>query len=746
MKLRGRESWACIVAAFFPAVAAFGQAPTPAPPGPELLGFELAPVDGRPGGWQSFPPGTVFVDERDKHTGKQSLRLERTAASGGEFSTIISGMPIDFGGTTVELRGWLRREGDGVPSLWLRQDSADAPLAFVDMSSAPQVGNAWQRYSISFPLNADARALVFGVRLVGQGKSWADDLELLVDGKPVAEAPRAKRATTVLEQDQQFTAGSGIAPGALTTAQLDALFLAGKVWGFLKYHHPVVTRGQKHWDFELLRKLPAILAARGKDDVHRLLVGWIDSLGAVEACKACASLDPKDLHLSPHVEWIKERKWLGDDLSLRLQSVLKNRVPGQQYFVSLAPGVGNPVFRNEPAYPAIKFPDSGFQILAIFRFWNMVEYWAPYRTLIDEDWDAVLRDTLGRAARPLDASAFERELMRLVARTDDGHANLVDMPPVQAPVGDCQLPVSLRFREGKFVVKALVAEDAAAGPFRVGDVLTTLDGRPVTEIAHQVRDLYGASNEAARMYGIARNLTRGPCGAVRVGVQRSAESELEAQRVAMKTLRFDAGSRNDRPGDTFQMLSPEVAYLKLSSIKVADVAGYVGKAATAKSLIVDIRNYPSEFVVFALGSLLVDEPAPFAIFTIADLSNPGAFHFGPRMTLPPAQPHFPGRVMILVDESSISQAEYTTMALRASPRARIVGTQTAGADGNVSPIELPGGFRTRISGIGVFYPDRAPTQQVGVKLDVVCPNTVAGLRDGRDETLDCALRELSKSP
>ena len=41
---------------------------------------------------------------------------------------------------------------------------------------------------------------------------------------------------------------------------------------------------------------------------------------------------------------------------------------------------------------------------------------------------------------------------------------------------------------------------------------------------------------------------------------------------------------------------------------------------------------------------------------------------------------------------------------------------------------------------------RTPTQQVGVKLDVECPNTIAGLREGRDETLDCALRELSKNP
>jgi hypothetical protein len=39
---------------------------------------------------------------------------------------------------------------------------------------------------------------------------------------------------------------------------------------------------------------------------------------------------------------------------------------------------------------------------------------------------------------------------------------------------------------------------------------------------------------------------------------------------------------------------------------------------------------------------------------------------------------------------------------------------TSGADGNASPFSLPGGFGTMISGIGVFYPDKAPTQRVGI--------------------------------
>ena len=72
----------------------------------------------------------------------------------------------------------------------------------------------------------------------------------------------------------------------------------------------------------------------------------------------------------------------------------------------------------------------------------------------------------------------------------------------------------------------------------------------------------------------------------------------------------------------------------------------------------------------------------------------------------------------------------------------IVGSTTAGADGNVSQIPLPGGLSTMISGIGVFYPDHRPTQRIGIVPDVEAKPTLAGIRAGRDEVLETAIRRI----
>jgi C-terminal processing protease CtpA/Prc len=76
------------------------------------------------------------------------------------------------------------------------------------------------------------------------------------------------------------------------------------------------------------------------------------------------------------------------------------------------------------------------------------------------------------------------------------------------------------------------------------------------------------------------------------------------------------------------------------------------------------------------------------------------------------------------------------------PEAFVVGGMTAGADGNVSEVPLPGDLRSLISGIGVFYPDKRPTQRVGIIPDVEAQPTIAGIRAGRDEVLETGIRQI----
>ena len=102
-----------------------------------------------------------------------------------------------------------------------------------------------------------------------------------------------------------------------------------------------------------------------------------------------------------------------------------------------------------------------------------------------------------------------------------------------------------------------------------------------------------------------------------------------------------------------------------------------------------------------------------------NLNNPGEFNFDRSKKLGSNKKSaYQGKVVLLVDERTQSQAEFTAMGFQAAPNTTVIGSTTAGADGNYSRIILPGGLATGISGIGVFYPDGSPTQRIGIVPDI----------------------------
>jgi hypothetical protein len=698
----------------------------------------LARWNGRPSG----PVSTLHLDSTVVHGGRYAVRIERDAASDGNFSSVALRVPVDFAAHTVELRGWLKLDGvTSLAALWQRQDGDRRMLQFDEMQNARLTGTRdWQEFSSTLTLSPRARSITFGALMSGQGRLWVDDLRILVDGRPLAEAPVQLPAP--LAVDHAFDHGSGIHARPLSAVQVENLALLAKTWGFLKYHHPAVIHGAVRWDEELFRELPALLAAPDRASARAELSGWITRLGPVPAgAEPVAS--PQGRPVEPPLAWLSDRSVLGDTLSAQLLEIYARRgAVSDQAYVSVVPGVGNPDFSSEAAYADADVPDAGYRLLALFRFWNIVQYWSPYREVAGEDWDQVLREYIPRLFAAASRDDYERVMGRLIATLNDSHAMLANAMAARPPFGGRRVPVRLRFLGDTLVVDGWL--HPALGPasgLRIGDVIRSIDGAPVDSLVAAWQPYYPASNEAARRRDIAAAITRGGGETVTLGILRGGRSQsLVVSRAPGGSL--SPGLTHDRDGETFQRLSDDVAYLKLSSVKAADCGDYLRRAAGARCLIIDIRNYPSEFVALTLGQHLVAWPTPFARFIHGDLSNPGSFAWTDSESLTPVAPRFAGRVAMLVDETTQSQAEFTAMAFRAAPGALVVGSTTAGADGNVSTIPLPGGLVGKITGTGVFHPDRSPTQRIGIVPDLVVRPTVAGLGAGRDEVMEAAVQRV----
>jgi C-terminal processing protease CtpA/Prc len=575
---------------------------------------------------------------------------------------------------------------------------------------------------------------------------WLLAITLLLNTLPGwSQAPTpAPKIQYKADQDTALRRGSGLVLENLSQQQIDNLAVLGRVWGFVKYYHPAVARGDYNLDAELLRVLPKVLASKDPGARSKVLSAWVTSLGPVPACRSCREPAAKTVRLLPDLAWLSDQNQLGPALSQQLVYLRQNRTQQDHYYVRPAPGIGNPLFQHEEAYASPATPDDGLRLLALFRYWNMIDYYFPYRYAIGEDWQRVLPEFIPQFVAARTPEQYRLVVLALTARIHDSHAAIFDDKLLEESKGNYQAPLRLRFVEGQATVVGYYAATlGAATTLLPGDVLVQVDGQPVTDIVKARLPLTSASNEPTQLRNVARDLLRGPTPQVALVVRRAGrEFPVTVGRVPIGQLNrgIDYYGTADLNASAWKLLPGNIGYLSLATLHAAEMPDIMAKAQVTKGLVIDLRGYP-EFLVYQLGRYFLKKPTAFARLSGMDSGYPGVLRIGPPQYIQASPgPVYPGKVVILVNEITQSLAEYTTMALRTAPGATVVGSTTAGADGNVSYIVLPGNIRTAISGLGVYYPDGRETQRVGIVPDVEVKLTIKGISEGRDEVLEKAVQ------
>jgi carboxyl-terminal processing protease len=181
--------------------------------------------------------------------------------------------------------------------------------------------------------------------------------------------------------------------------------------------------------------------------------------------------------------------------------------------------------------------------------------------------------------------------------------------------------------------------------------------------------------------------------------------------------------------------------VNMGMLESSEVSDMYDKFENAPAIIFDMRNYPNG-TLWDLGQYFFSSPIisarwfePSALMTGWYNREDDRYNLGSWSNPKP----YSGKIYILVNQETQSQAEYTCQYLSHAPNATVIGTQTAGADGNISFIDLPGSIRTYFTSLGWYYDDWYQQQRNGVKIDSVVSPTSAGLRAGRDEILEAAL-------
>lgn len=528
-------------------------------------------------------------------------------------------------------------------------------------------------------------------------------------------------------------------------ASSEAIAQLVRVWGFVKYHHTDAREGRLAMDQAFFELYPKIARAGSKAEAERILMRWLDEIGAGAPCDPCGGdmmPEADEIALIPPTNsWVNT---LSDPLAARVKAIFENRSGTPANFqLETARGVGNALFPNEADYKATARDDPALRMLGLARAWNVLRYWFPYRDIMDQDVQTILEPAITEVLAAKSSKDYQRAMVRLAVEADDGHARILAYRNAVSPGGECILPYTWRFAEDQLVVDGLQAHEA--GLLKRGDIVRALDGASIADLRARYLPTIPASNEASRLNGFAYRLTSGECETRTVTVERDGKViDVAVEWLAPKESGVDLARGRERPGDTIQQLDGGITYVRFPMLKKADLPKLLATANAGSGVVLDMRGYMRDYLIYDLGSLLAKERAEFALFTQPNAATPGLFTWTKPVTIEPAKDgkHITVPVVALIDESAASSPEYHAMAWRAAG-VTLIGSPTAGADGNVSTMPLPmDGAGLRFSGVGVLYPDRGATQRVGIVPDITVKPTVAGIAAGRDEVLERALQEL----
>lgn len=659
------------------------------------------------------------------------------------FSTWISVVKEKFKGDSITLSGYIKTENvtEGFAGLWIR---VDPNIGFSNMRDKAVKGTTnWTKYSITVPLNSGKYERInFGGMLVGKGEMWLDDLRISIDGKDISTLIPINNLPA--DKDYEFDRESLIKIDSLDPNKITTLYQLGLIWGFLKYYHPGVIEGKHNWDYELFRILPKLLKvkAQSRDEI---LYDWISGLGKWEEKKERAEIVKDSIVVKPDLEWITQSGFSPKLVSL-LQNIEKAQRPcNQQYYVSKS-SAGNVNFLNERTYFYLPYPDDGFRLLSLFRYWNMVQYFFPYRDLIGEDWKLNLKKFIPKYLHAKNALEYKLTAFELATSLHDTHAFFDFDADINQFLGNSYLPVKFKFIKNTPVVSGYLSEEfAKSNNLQVGDIITKWNNMPISNRIDTLSKYVPASNNGTLLRDIASVLARTNEPEINIELIRNGK-KLTTTSKSYSTDKLNFGGKFSFSGTpTYKWVGDKIGYVDHGKLKQTDLPAMFERFKEAKGLIIDLRNYPSDNLFGSLPNYLLSKPREYAKTLVPDMCHPGSFYFEqPIKTGDYSDKDFKGKLILLIDETSQSSSEFHAMAYRTYANCIVVGSNSAGADGNVSDIILPGNLKTRFSGIGIYYPDGTPTQRVGIRPDIIVRPTISDIMNQRDAVLEKAIRLLSR--
>jgi len=584
-----------------------------------------------------------------------------------------------------------------------------------------------------------------------------------------------------------------------------------KVWGFAKYTHPAFLTGEMCWDEELFSLIPIIYSANDGDvndilydwfvslgddgyDNYRIVfvevrankpwsiwftfvellneIQWLSLISLSihsesiafyaqidEGKHQCLKelfwvysfeiIDENDINFRQMADlsWINESS-LGLPLYERLSRFQAIQPSGRTNApVSFGRAIGNSGFPNKQSHENMDYSDVRYRLLGLFRMWNAMEYYFPYRDILDRDWHELLLEYIPKMMEGVCRNSYELTLASLSMHLHDVHVTFRGSIFMSERFGQFFVPVRLTEAEGRLVVRENIS--AINGEFLSGDIIFRLNGTDINEVtADMLQFLSFPNKEKALAYiafyqGLMSHNQIADIDVLRGDTILSLQIETTDESIIWQSTPIQSNILFTE--SNIGLINP--GHLSHDF----EIHGIMRDFAGTDGLIIDLRQYPWHAAIYMLWDYILYDTQNFAIISVPSQSVPGVFmdQFSNEYVGPDASrrlqfgTYFYDRpVVLLMDEQTFSAGEYLVMMLRIGPNVTVMGSNSIGADGNIAMLPLPGGIVMTFTGLGVYTLEGDQTQRIGLFPDIHVDRTIQGITEGRDELMEAAIAFL----
>ncbi|MBM7419295.1 MULTISPECIES: S41 family peptidase [Chryseobacterium] len=527
-------------------------------------------------------------------------------------------------------------------------------------------------------------------------------------------------------------------------AQKDQYYDFIKTWNFIKYYHPDLATGKIDADSLFLMNVKNISS---QDDFNSIVEKLTGKLNKKFIASAPAETSQDVFTKNQNFNWFQKNRKISSENKEVLNSIYNHRYN----FENLPKGklVSD---EKKYAFPKTENLSVEYRLLALAKIQGVVDYLFPHKYIMDKGFEEYFKNSLNENSKVTSRKDFEIILAKLVSKMKDSHAfkfyrelnyrndflfNASYYSPFDYKIVDNYL----------LVTDIIFPEICTKANIKKGDHITEINGKKVSQIIDEKSRLLSVSNREKLIFELSsyqNNLIwpdNSPQKSLKVkSGNKTFTTNIELVNTLDKTqvnvLSNYINNKNQKWA-TRELINKDIAYFNINNTLqfINDVddekidkkmENIILDASKKKAMVFDMRGYPDwgGFIFHYVYKYFSPSENYFYKYYAPNLKNIGTFvylkdsyHYFPEINDMKTM-SYPGKVFIIVNPESRSASEWYTMSLqKIFPQSITIGQQTAGADGDIVKVNLPGSYLLEFTGNGIFYPDNSQTQQTGVRID-----------------------------